>query len=252
VNRLLRIWIVTRLTFLEALRRKDVYVYLTLAFMMMVCLGCTRFYGIEGFDRFFREMSILIVNVALAVILVVVTARQFPGDLEGRILFPLLARGVSRVEYGAGKFAGCFIVGVFAVCVLHIKLLLALGLFGVEPGFSLPQALLVRLVTAGVVIGMTFFLSQFLPFRVNVGVSLGVCVLATGGSAAVRFGLEHIGRLAEGAKGVLSVLAPHLGLLDLSPAGAMAGPAAAPVIYGVLYVALFVGGAQYCMGRRKL
>jgi ABC-type transport system involved in multi-copper enzyme maturation permease subunit len=258
MRRLTRSGIVMRMTFFEAMRRKEMYGILTLALVVIACIGCTRFYGIDGFDAFFRDMSLIITNFSLAVIVVIVTARQFPLDLESRMIQPVLCRGVSRLEYTLGKFAGCFVVAVFALCVLHIQLLLALGLFGVDPGISLPRILFLRSVTMAAVISMTFFFSHFLRFGVNVAVSILVCGGMSAGSWAIGFASARFDWLGARVTALLSVAAPHLAVFDITARGGMLDSAVSAsgllvlALHSLLYVSLFVGGSHYLLHRRRL
>jgi ABC-type transport system involved in multi-copper enzyme maturation permease subunit len=258
VSRPARIGIVMRMTFFEAMRRKDMYGILTLAFILIACIGCTRFYGVEGFDAFFRDMSLAITNLTLVVTVVVITARQFLLDLESRMIQPVLCRGVNRFDYVLGKFAGCFVVAVFALCVLHIQLLLALGIFGVDPGLSLPRVLALRAMTIAAVLGMTFFFSHFLRFGVNVAVSVLVCGVMSVGSWGIGFASARFDRLGERATALLSVTGPHVAVFDITARGGVLDSTVPGsgflvlALHSLLYVSLFVAGSHYLLHRRKL
>jgi len=117
------LFIVGHGVFLEMLRRKDLYVMLILAGLFVLGIFGMSIVGIEN-----PSTANLLLNLGmslawfLAHILTLLTAaRQIPGEMEARTLYPLLARPLERGDYYLGKwmavtFSGC--------AVLYLLLLL--------------------------------------------------------------------------------------------------------------------------------
>jgi ABC-type transport system involved in multi-copper enzyme maturation permease subunit len=241
VKRLIRIGIVAKLTLLESLRRKDLYVLLILSMVIVGGAGCIRFFGIEGIQRFLKDVALLVTNICLTVIVVTATARQFPHELESRTLYPLLAKPLTRLEFIVGKFLGCWAMGAFTLALFSLEFLVAL-----------------RLLYVALVVAMTLFLSLFLTHAANVTFTLLLCLGASIFSRSINLIHAELGWLGQKVVLALYYVIPHVDLFDMSkkvvhdwepiPATYLA----ILTVYAVVYVVLFLGGAQLRFGRRTL
>jgi len=67
-----------------------------------------------------KEICLLLVWVGSLFIAIGTAARQIPAERENRTIFPLLAKPVSRWEFIAGKFAGCWVACGIALLVFYL------------------------------------------------------------------------------------------------------------------------------------
>lgn len=258
MKRLIRIGVVAKITLLEALRRKDLYVLLILSLVIVGGAGCIRFFGIEGLQRFLKDVTLLVTNVCLTVIVVTATARQFPRELEMRTLYPLLAKPLTRLEFIVGKFVGCWAMGAFTLFLFSLEFLLALRIFGGGTGWIFAQAVYLRLLYVAVVVAMTLLLSLFLTHGANVTLSLLLCMGASLFSRSINLIHAELGWLGQKVVLGLYYLVPHVDLFDMSKKVVHDWePIAAPymvllTVYAIVYVVLLLGGAQIRFARRTL
>jgi len=258
VKSLVRIGVVAKITLLEALRRKDLYVLLILSLVIIGGAGCVRFFGIEGLQRFLKDVALLVTNLCLTITVVTATARQFPRELEARTIYPLLAKPLTRLEFVIGKFAGCWAMGAFTLALFSLEFLVALGIFGASTDWVFAQAVYLRLLYVAVVVAMTLFFSLFLTHGANVTVSLLVCLGASLFSRSINLIHAELGWLGQKVVVAVYYIIPHVDLFDMSKKVVHDWePIAAKYMliltaYAAVYVILFLGGAQLRFARRAL
>src|SRR5215204_784544 len=80
----------------EVYRRKDFYVLFVLTAVLTLALGSANFFNDRSIVRYLKEVCLLFVWIAVAVIAVTTAARQIPGERENKTIFPLLAKPVTR------------------------------------------------------------------------------------------------------------------------------------------------------------
>ena len=122
------LWLIARVVWIEALRRKDLWavaVMMGIYGVAAIALGIVR--GNSAAETQFVFNLGLTVSFYLAGILTaLLAARQLPEEMERRTLYPLLAKPVSRSTVILGKFAailsvGALILVVFAVFVRAVS-----------------------------------------------------------------------------------------------------------------------------------
>ncbi len=234
-------------TILESFRRKDPYVVLILGFAIVLGAALFNQFGVEGLEKFVKDIALTVVNVLSIVICVVAAARQLPAELANRTLYPLLAKPVSRTTVFLGKYLGVGLMTSAVVVLFWVELQAIFMVFGISSGTIFYQALYLRILSMWLIAAVVLTLSLFLTHGANVTVSLLLCLaMSTFANTilAVHSELEGVARrLAE----VVYWVVPHLELFDLSkkvihdwpaiPVGALAALTA----YAILYAALFIG-----------
>ncbi|MCA9426932.1 MAG: ABC transporter permease, partial [Candidatus Omnitrophica bacterium] len=100
------IWLIAKSVLIEAVRRKEIYVIVLMAVGVILMTGTVKFFGYEGMNKFYRDVSLKIMNITAALTVVVLAARQLPREFEKRTIYPLLAKPVGRSTFLAGKFLG--------------------------------------------------------------------------------------------------------------------------------------------------
>lgn len=234
-------------TVLESFRRKDPYVVLILGFALVLGAALFNQFGIEGLEKFVKDVALTVTNILCIVICVVAAARQLPSEIANRTLYPLLAKPIRRTTVFLGKYLGVGVMSSAVVVLFWAELQILFLLFGVSSGTIFFQALYLRILSMWLIAAVVVALSLFLTHGANVTVSLLLCLaMSTFANTILAVHGELQGaarRLAE----ALYWVVPHLELFDLSkkvihdwpsiPAMALAALTA----YTVVYAALFIG-----------
>jgi len=97
---------IAHITVLESIRRKDPYVVLILGAAMVLGAGLFSRFGVEGLEKFVKDVGFTVTTVFSIIICVVATARQLPGEIQNRTLYPSLGKPVSRANFYLGKYVG--------------------------------------------------------------------------------------------------------------------------------------------------
>lgn len=100
---------ITQLVLLELLRRKDVYVLFFLTGLITLVAGAANIFDDARVVRYVKEICLTLIWISGFVLAVTTAARQLPAERESRTLFTLLAKPVSRWQFLAGKFLGCWL-----------------------------------------------------------------------------------------------------------------------------------------------
>jgi ABC-type transport system involved in multi-copper enzyme maturation permease subunit len=211
-----KVWILSKATILEALRRKDLYVLLILAFVIIAGAGLVNFFGVAGLQKFLKDISLTVITALTVVISVTVTARQLPLEFENRTLYPLLAKPISRFHFLMGKYVGALIISAFTLCVFALLFLIALRIFHASTGWIFAQAMYLRLLSLALLVALTLCLSLFVTQSANITISLLLYVGGSIFSSSIVIIYPQATSLAKQVLISFYWLLPHLELFDLS------------------------------------
>jgi Cu-processing system permease protein len=278
--------IITRLTFLEAVRRRVALaaLLLGLAFLILYTLGFHFITHETGLGdeagptgtllrnqvyNFFTNAGLYAVNFLSIAMAALVSADTLAGEINSGTIQALVTKPVRRAEIVFGKWLG------FAGLLALYLLLMAGGLMGIvylDAGYHVPKAL------AGISI---IYLESLLIMTITLTCSSMFSALATGGIVFGLYGLAFIGGWVEQLGAVLknqtainigiisSLLIPSEALfrraafemtspviqalgLSFGPAFVISVPSPAMVIYGGLYLIVVLGLAVRQFNRRDL
>lgn len=235
-------------TVLESFRRKDPYVVLILGFAIVLGAGLFNQFGIEGLEKFVKDVALTVTNLLTVVIVVVAAARQFPAEMSNRTLYPLLAKPVSRTTVFLGKYVGVGVMSSAVVLLFWAELQVLFLVFGISSGAIFLQALYLRVLSMWLIAALVMTFSLFLTHGANITVSLLACLaMSTFANTilAVHSELQGVSkRLAEAVYWVV----PHLELFDLSkkvihdwpsiPIGALGALTGYAIVYAGMFIAL--------------
>jgi ABC-type transport system involved in multi-copper enzyme maturation permease subunit len=237
---------IAQVTIIDSFRRKDPYVVLILAALIIFGAGLFSRFGTDGLTKFVKDVGFTVTGLLAVLICVVTAARQLPNEIQNRTLYPLLAKPVSRLQVFLGKYLGVGVMASAVVLLFSAELYLLFKILGVPVSAVFFQAVYLRILAMWIVAGLTLCLSVFLTHSGNVTVSM-LLALAMQTFAntltTVRTDLEGWG------KAVIELMywvLPHLELFDLSKRevhGYSAVPLwvlAALTLYAAAYVAAFV------------
>lgn len=139
--------IVARGVVVEAARRKDFYVLLSL---MVAYLCAAAIFALVGIKS--EAAARLVYNLGLSftwgcahVLTLLTMARQAPDDIENRTIHPMLAKPLGRTDYLLGKWFACTAVGVLSLLVFHA--MTGVGWLLIARGSGLSGGLLAQCVT---------------------------------------------------------------------------------------------------------
>ncbi len=243
-------------TVLESVRRKDPYVVLILGAAMVIGAGLFSRFGVEGLEKFVKDVGLSVTTIFSVVICVVAAARQMPTEIQNRTLYPSLGKPISRNGFYLGKYLGVGLMSSAVVLAFFLLLQSILLGFRIPVGAIFYQALYLRIVSMWFIAAGVLCLSLFVTHAANVTISLLACL----GMQMLAHSILYIhdeltglsSRLAEG----LYWVAPHLELFDLSKKVIHGWPAvpwwvlAGMTVYAVIYTGIFL--ALGCLRLRRM
>jgi ABC-type transport system involved in multi-copper enzyme maturation permease subunit len=154
------ILLVARGVWLEALRRREIYVIVALCCALILGLAQVRFFGLDIMSKFYREIALKLMGAATVLTVIVLGTRQLPREFSTRTIYPLLARPVTRTSFLLGKQLGVAGAGVFCLSLFMGLFLLGSWMMGapIYPGLLL-QHYLLQILMIPVLTSMAFMLS---------------------------------------------------------------------------------------------
>lgn len=238
---------VAQAAILESFRRKDPYVVLILGFAVMLGAAMFNQFGIEGLEKFVKDVALTVTNMLCIVICVLTAARQFPAELNNRTLYPLLAKPIGRSTVFLGKYLGAGLMSTAVVLLFWLELLALFALFGISFGAIFFQALFLRVLSMWLIAAVVLALSLFLTHAANVTLSLLLCLaMSTFANTILAVHSELQGAARWAAEAIYWVV-PHLELFDLSKKVIHEWPSipfwalAALTGYALVYTGIFLG-----------
>lgn len=239
-------WLVARITFLETLRRKDFYVLvILLAFYAIAALAFLKGRAdSEEVRQLVFSLGLTFSFASAAILVVVLTARQMPKEIENGTILPLLARPLTRWQLLFGKFVACWLVGVFSLLcfVVLIRLLVPAPEIINEVLFA--QTIVLKAAGLAALAAVTLFLSLFLPESLNVTVSLAYYFLWGIVFNVIKSGLDLADRPWANFLERAMYVFPHLEVFNISRlCMAQSTPLAwkltlSLIVYGAAYAAV--------------
>lgn len=257
-HRLRTVWNVARLLLLELYRRRDVYVALILAVLVVVPLASVNIFGTEGVVRYLSELSLVLIWVVSVVVGISMASRQVPRELETRTVLPLLAKPVRRSDVLVGKFLGAGMATASAVLLFYLFFVGLALLKGLALGPTFLQGVFMHVV-------FCFFLSSVaMLFSVLFTASATVTLASVLTIGMLVFGarLPHLAEQSGGAAAwalrAVHLLAPHFEFFDLRMRIVHGWPpaewwaAGLAVLYAIVYSALALTVACAVFRRKAL
>lgn len=111
-------WVV----WLEALRRKDIYVLFILLAVFLLSLLTLNIFGLDHLVGYVKEIGLLLAWLFSWIMAVVVSVRQLPQEETRGTIFPLLAKPVTRGNIILGKWLGAWSIVSTATCMFYLFL----------------------------------------------------------------------------------------------------------------------------------
>jgi ABC-type transport system involved in multi-copper enzyme maturation permease subunit len=243
---------------LESIRRKDMYVALILAVLMIGAASMVGTFGVSGLEMFLKDVTLTVINLLSTLLAVLFAARQIPEEVSRRTVYPLLARPIGRGDLVFGKFLGAFALSVMGLLLFSAVGIGALWAFHLPVGAIFLQYLLLRVFALGLICALTIALSLVMTPGATVTMALLLAVGSATFSQAVML-LDGTAGVAGRAilRGSYYVL-PHLDLFDLSRKVSYGWKPVAPwavgalFLYGLIYTVIFLGLGTWRFRRQAL
>ena len=173
--RLVPPWVAIRLVargvFIEVVRRREFAVLLILMGVFALGAIVSMIVGVENAATasLLLNLGLSLAAIAAHVLTGLTVARQIPAEIEGRTLFPMLAKPIERGEYIVGKWLASAVCGFIAWTALFLLAWLAVPKPMGAYNFTLLWQLYALMVASIALLAATgVALSLFVPQGVNI------------------------------------------------------------------------------------
>jgi len=119
---MISILVIARTVWIETLRRKDIYVLVTMLIAFLLALMTLNIFGIRNMVSYIKEIGLLMAWVFAWILTIGVSVRQLPQEEKTGTIFPLLAKPVTRLELIIGKWLGAWGIAGVASVIFYILL----------------------------------------------------------------------------------------------------------------------------------
>lgn len=214
-----KVWLIAKTILIEALRRKDVYVIALIAALLILFVGVFRFFGISSLHKFFREVSLTVMNWATMIIVILLAARQLPREFESRTIYPLMAKPVSRLHFLVGKLVGTLLAAAIAYVIFMGAFFIGQWQIGVPLVWAtFLQMVYLHFVALAILGALTLMLSTVMTHSATLTVAFLFFVLS---QIAITpfihlYYYQDIGEWMRRLLVVLNYAVPQLALADLT------------------------------------
>ncbi|MEQ8822511.1 MAG: ABC transporter permease subunit [Sumerlaeia bacterium] len=266
------IWLIASGVLIEAIRRKEIYVLVLTATLLIGAVLTVDFFDIEGLSKFYREIALKVMSYTTALAVIVLAARQLPREFEKRTIYPLLARPISRFQFLLGKLFGVMLSAMF--CFALFMAIYLLGSWYLSHGTTqayigeettaLKMAMLflqyvyLQILMLLILATMSFWLSMFLNFDAAVAIGAILFIFASLFMSALSYLYDYTSAIGQWLLVGLTFGIPQLSLFDLSDKAVHAWdplpwqPVAGLTVYALVFSAIFFGLAMLLFRRRAI
>lgn len=255
------VWLIARSVLLEAVRRREIYAVVMGSVALIALVLSLDFFQLEGLSKFYREVSLKIMGLAVALTVVVLAARQLPRELEKRTIYPLLARPVTRPMILFGKLLGVLLASLFCFALfMGVYVVGALLTGGAVPWALFLQYVYLQVLVMLILATLCFWLSLML--NLDAAITLGVLFFITAStfSSMTTYLYDFAEPAVQVAIRVLIFLVPQLVVFDLSDRAIHAeaweplsvGTLGALSLYALVFAGIYFGLALLLFRRRTV
>jgi ABC-type transport system involved in multi-copper enzyme maturation permease subunit len=159
---------------IQSRRRNEIYVVAILLGLYLIGALILRLVGIESPQaaRFVAGLGLELGAMLSAALVIVLGARQIPGEVEMRTIYPVLAKPVTRNQLMAGKALPVWGLAVIAMGLFTFVTLAVTPRLGDQRALALAQAFLLEGVALAMLTALVFWIALWMP--------AGVAMLAAG------------------------------------------------------------------------
>ncbi len=246
---------------IEGVRRREIYAVVLVSVLLIGAVLTVDFFDIEGIEKFYREVALLVMSFATAATAVVLAARQLPREFENRTIYPMMARPVSRLQFLLGKLSGVLLATLFCLAIfMAVYVAGTLWLGHRIPWALFGQYVFLQLLMMTIVATMSFWLSMVLNLDAAISIAAVLYLSASVLSSLVTYIFPDLTTVGRYLLTAFVYLVPQLQIFDLS-AKATHGTDWPPLslatmamltAYAAVYSSGFVGLSLLAFRRRSL
>ena len=252
--------LIVRVTTLDFLRRKDLYVVAILMALYVIGAVVVRVIRIPDAEtgRFLMSAGLALSQVLAAILAASFCARVFPEEFEQGTLMPLLAKPVSRAQVLTGKWLACLGLSLGSYLLFAAATLLTIPLTAGQEASALVQVVLLQMTSLSMLGAATLALSLEFPALLSALVALTWYFGAGFVLTNTREVFHTFGEVPGAVAGRLLYCVPDPSLLSHTEcfAGGVgnlgAGLFGALVAYGAAWTAAILLLAIWRFGRMRL
>ncbi len=238
-----RLYLIAKTIFIEALRRREIYVIVILTAAILLASSWFRFFNLQSLHKFYLEISLKAMSVATVLTSIVLGARQLPREFESRTIYTLLAKPITRMEFLLGKYLGVVAAGAF--CLLLFMAVFCIGRFftHIPVSWSLfLQFIYLQVLLVAVMSALAFLLSMLINLDAAVVTSTLIYLLGSILTNALMLLYGELGVAGRGLLRLLNYTVPQPVLFDLSNKLVHEWPPIAAGVIGLstLYALMFI------------
>jgi ABC-type transport system involved in multi-copper enzyme maturation permease subunit len=212
-----KIWLMAKTILIEAVRRKDLYVIALISAILISIIGVFRFFDVPGLHKFFREVSLTIMNWATAIVVILLAARQLPREFESRTIYPLLAKPVGRLHFLMGKFLGTLLAAAIAYVIFMAFFFLGEWQIGAPLNWpTFLQMIYLHFLALAILCALTLMLSTLMTHSATLTVAFLFFVCSRKITEFISISYENAGEWMRQLLRVLNYAVPQLALADLT------------------------------------
>ena len=194
--RLRNTWALSKLVIKEIFRKKDFYVAFILILVILFYAAQIQFYNVGNIVRYLRELGLALIYLFAVLLIVPLSARQYPSEVQNRTLPVLMAKPISRSQFIVGKFFGSYLAGVDAFLIFYgLFLLVAFTKGKTTPLDTTVQTAYLFCLTLMILSAMASGLSYYLTLSANVAITIILYLLMNlygAGLGAVSKGFYYL------------------------------------------------------------
>ena len=246
---------------LEAVRRKEVYVVVLIACLLIGAVMTVDFFQIRGITKFYREVALKVMSLSTGLMVVILSARQLPREFKNRTIYPLLAKPISRNTFLVGKLLGALTAAAFCFALfMGVYLLGSFYLGGNIPWALFFQYIYLQMLMMAVLSTLSFLLSMSMTLSAAITIVVLLFLLSATITSATTFVYYSLDSAGQWVIALLTYVIPQFTLFDLSEKAVHAQQwdplnwevMLALTLYAGLYCGLFFLGSSLLFKRKPL
>ena len=246
-----------KLSFLEAVRRQILHVMVLLSMVVIAIAGTVTFFDLGVQVKIVKDTGMVMILLAGSLSMVFLMSGALFHDIEGRLVYPVLARPISRAMYLLGRYAGALGAVSLGMTLMSATLLALLWVHLHYVSAMAITAIAFTYLEVALVGALALLLSTLFTPAMTVALTLFVYLL---GSLKMGY-LQHLAERNTGlAKWVItavSAVLPNMEAFRLKDAlvhdlSVPTGYLLLAAVYGVAYAGLCVLLSIWRFHRREV
>lgn len=251
--------LIARTIFIEALRRREIYVIVVLTLGLLAGISALRFFDMPGLHKFQFEVSLKVMSVATALTVIVLGARQLPREFENRTIYTLIAKPIARWQFLLGKYLGVVAAGGFCLALFMAVFLIGSAVSGNLPAPAVfLQYVLLQLQLVAIMAALAFLLSLLVDLDAAITICALIYLLGQVLTNSMVLIYDFMAPAGQFLLRVLNYIVPQPAILDLSGKVVHDWPPVSLTILGLtfaytlMFVVPYLGASMLLFRRRAL